>query len=94
MILVSPGNAAWVYLLSLFSRKERIGRSLVEKLFGGAAADVVDALHRFGIVADARVFFVQHAGGESKGFEEFWSLVEKEARTSYSPAAATAAGTP
>ena len=42
----------------------------------------------------ARVFFVQHAGGESKGFEEFRSLVEKEARTSYSPAAAAAAGTP
>ena len=32
------------------------GFCLVEKLFGGAAADVVDALHRFGIVADARDF--------------------------------------
>ena len=33
----------------------------------------------------ARVFFVQHAGGESKGYEEFRSLVDKDAETSYSP---------
>ena len=33
----------------------------------------------------ARVFFVQRAGGESKGFDEFRALVEKDAETSYSP---------
>ena len=33
----------------------------------------------------ARVFFVQHAGGESKGYEKFRSLVDKDAETSYSP---------
>lgn len=33
----------------------------------------------------ARVFFVQHAGGESKGYEEFRTLVDKNAETSYSP---------
>ena len=33
----------------------------------------------------ARVFFVQYAGGESKGYEKFRSLVEKEAETSYAP---------
>ena len=33
----------------------------------------------------ARVFFVQRASGESKGFEEFRALVEKDAETSYSP---------
>ena len=36
----------------------------------------------------ARVFFVQHAGGESKGYEAFRSLVDKDAETSYSPTAA------
>ena len=33
----------------------------------------------------ARVFFVQYAGGESKGYEKFRSLVDKDAETSYSP---------
>ena len=33
----------------------------------------------------ARVFFVQHAGGESKGYGEFRALVDKDAETSYSP---------
>jgi hypothetical protein len=33
----------------------------------------------------ARVFFVQHAGGESKGYEKFRFLVDKDAETSYSP---------
>ena len=33
----------------------------------------------------ARVFFVQHAGGESKGYEAFRSLVDKDAETSYAP---------
>ena len=36
----------------------------------------------------ARVFFVQHAGGESKGYEAFRALVDKDAETSYSPPAA------
>ena len=36
----------------------------------------------------ARVFFVQYAGGESKGYEKFRSLVDKDAETSYSPTAA------
>lgn len=36
----------------------------------------------------ARVFFVQHAGGESKGYEKFKSMVDKDAETSYSPTAA------
>ena len=36
----------------------------------------------------ARVFFVQHAGGESKGYERFRSLVDRDAETSYSPTAA------
>lgn len=35
----------------------------------------------------ARVFFVQYAGGESKGYEAFRSLVDKDAETSYSPTA-------
>ncbi len=35
----------------------------------------------------ARVFFVQHAGGESKGYEEFRALVDTDAETSYSPTA-------
>lgn len=33
----------------------------------------------------ARVFFVQRAGGESKGYEAFRSLVDKDAETSYAP---------
>jgi len=33
----------------------------------------------------ARVFFVQRAGGDSKGFREFRSLVDKDAEASYSP---------
>ena len=33
----------------------------------------------------ARVFFVQRAGGDSKGYEKFRSLVDKDAETSYSP---------
>jgi CubicO group peptidase (beta-lactamase class C family) len=36
----------------------------------------------------ARVFFVQYAGGESKGYERFRSLVDKDAEASYSPTAA------
>ena len=36
----------------------------------------------------ARVFFVQRAGGESKGYEAFRSLVDRDAETSYSPTAA------
>ena len=36
----------------------------------------------------ARVFFVQYAGGESKGYEKFRTLVDKDAETSYSPTAA------
>jgi len=35
----------------------------------------------------ARVFFVQYAGGESKGYEEFRSLVDKDAERSFSPTA-------
>ena len=35
----------------------------------------------------ARVFFVQHADGESKGYEAFRSLADKDAETSYSPTA-------
>ena len=35
----------------------------------------------------ARVFFVQYAGGESKGYEAFRSLADKAAETSYSPTA-------
>ena len=35
----------------------------------------------------ARVFFVQYAGGESKGYEAFRSLVDKDAETSFSPTA-------
>lgn len=35
----------------------------------------------------ARIFFVQKAGGESKGFEKFRQLVEKDAQTSYAPTA-------
>ena len=38
----------------------------------------------------ARVFFVQYAGGESKGYERFRALVDKDAETSYSPTALTA----
>ena len=33
----------------------------------------------------ARVFFVQRAGGESKGYEAFRSLVDRDAETSYAP---------
>lgn len=33
----------------------------------------------------ARVFFVQNAGGGSKGFEAFRSRVDRDAETSYSP---------
>lgn len=33
----------------------------------------------------ARVFFVQHAGGESKGYERFKVLVDQDAETSFSP---------
>ena len=36
----------------------------------------------------ARIFFVQKAGGDSKGFEKFRQLVEKDAQTSYAPPAA------
>ena len=36
----------------------------------------------------ARVFFVQYAGGESKGYERFRSLVDKDAEASYSPTVA------
>jgi len=33
----------------------------------------------------ARVFFVQRAGGESKGYEAFRSRVDRDAETSYAP---------
>jgi hypothetical protein len=33
----------------------------------------------------ARVFFVQRAGGESKGDEAFRSRVDRDAETSYAP---------
>jgi CubicO group peptidase (beta-lactamase class C family) len=33
----------------------------------------------------ARVFFVQYAGGDSKGYKEFKNLVDKDAESSYSP---------
>ena len=33
----------------------------------------------------ARVFFVQRAGGESKGYERFKALVDRDAETSYAP---------
>jgi len=36
-------------------------------------------------VGVARVFFVQYAGGGSKGYERFRSLADKDAETSYSP---------
>ncbi len=39
----------------------------------------------------ARVFFVQYAGGESKGYEKFRSLVDKDAEASYSPVRAAEA---
>ncbi|MBQ3811421.1 MAG: beta-lactamase family protein [Kiritimatiellae bacterium] len=35
----------------------------------------------------ARVFFVQRAGGESKGYERFKALVDRDAETSFSPTA-------
>lgn len=49
---------------------------------GGAWSTWGCAYRKSGV---ARVFFVQYAGGESKGYEKFRSLVDKDAETSYSP---------
>ena len=51
---------------------------------GGAWATWGCAFRTNGV---ARVFFVQHAGGDSKGYREFRSLVDRNAETSYSPTA-------
>lgn len=49
---------------------------------GGAWSTWGCAFRESGI---ARVFFVQRAGGESKGYERFKALVDKDAETSYAP---------
>ena len=49
---------------------------------GGAWSTWGCAYRASGVV---RVFFVQRAGGESKGYEAFRSLVDKDAETSYAP---------
>ena len=51
---------------------------------GGAWSTWGCAYRKSGV---ARVFFVQHAGGSSKGYDAFRSLVDKDAETSYSPTA-------
>ena len=51
---------------------------------GGAWSTWGCAYRKSGV---ARVFFVQHAGGASKGYDAFRSLVDKDAETSYSPTA-------
>lgn len=51
---------------------------------GGAWSTWGCAYRKSGV---ARVFFVQRAGGSSKGYDAFRSLVDKEAETSYSPTA-------
>lgn len=51
---------------------------------GGAWSTWGCAYRKSGV---ARVFFVQHAGGASKGYDAFRSLVDRDAETSYSPTA-------
>ena len=65
-----------------YSFGARVSKDRQMMSHGGAWSTWGCAYRESGI---ARVFFVQYAGGESKGYEKFRSLVDKDAETSYSP---------
>ncbi len=74
---MTENTVGWLYSFGTWVSEDRQMMS-----HGGAWSTWGCAYRASGI---ARIFFVQRTGGESKGFEEFRSLVEKEAQTSYSP---------